>query len=372
MSNIQIFNHPQFGAIRTTGTPDTPEFCAMDLCRSLGYTNGRKAVKDHCAEEDVTKRYTPTNGGDQELTYVNESGMYALVLGSKLPQAKQFKHWVTSEVLPSIRKHGAYMTTATIEKVMNDPDSWIKLLTTLKEERHNPDAPEFCAMDLCRSLGYTNGRKAVKDHCAEEDVTKRYTPTNGGEQELTYVNESGMYALVLGSKLPQAKQFKHWVTSEVLPSIRKHGAYMTTATIEKVMNDPDSWIKLLTTLKEERQQRQIAESKAALLEEVTKEQAPKVAFADAIIGSDTNITIRNLAKLLRQNGYETGEKRLYEWLRKNGYITLDNKPMQRYVEQGIFFIAEGTHSENGVMKAHMTTKVTPKGQQYFINKLITK
>ena len=238
-----------------------------------------------------------------------------------------------------------------------------------------PDNPEFCAMDLCKALGYTNGRKAVSDHCDEWDVTKRDTPTKnqwGAEviQQITYVNESGMYSLVLGSRLPQAKQFKHWVTSEVLPSIRKHGAYMTTATIEKVMNDPDSWIRLLTTLKEERQQRQLAESKAALLEEVTRVQAPKVAFADAITGSETNITIRNLAKLLCQNGYETGEKRLYEWLRSNHYVTTDNKPMQRYVEQGLFFIAEGTHSENGVMKAHMTTKVTQKGVNYFINKFI--
>ena len=234
-----------------------------------------------------------------------------------------------------------------------------------------PDNPEFCAMDLCKALGYSNGRDAVAKHVDIDDVAKRDTiDSMGRTQQLTYVTESGMYALVLGSKLPQAKQFKHWVTSEVLPSIRKHGAYMTTATIEKVMNDPDSWIRLLTTLKEERQQRQLAESKVALLEEVTKEQAPKVIFADAITGSDTNITIRNLAKLLCQNGYETGEKRLYEWLRSNHYVTIDNKPMQRYVEQGLFFIAEGTHSENGVMKTHLTTKVTQKGVNYFINKFI--
>ena len=132
------------------------------------------------------------------------------------------------------------------------------------------------------------------------------------------------------------------------------GITATPQTIDSILADPDNAIRLLTALKEERQQRQLAESKAALLEEVTKEQAPKVAFADAVIGSDTNITIRNLAKLLRQNGYETGEKRLYEYLRKNGYVTVDNKPMQRYVEQGIFFLAEGTHSENGAMKAHMT------------------
>ena len=212
-----------------------------------------------------------------------------------------------------------------------------------------PDNPEFCAMDICKALGYTNGRKAVSDHCDEWDVTKRDTPTKnqwGAEvmQQITYVNESGMYALVLGSKLPEAKKFKQWVTSEVLPSIRKHGAFLTAATIEKVMNDPDSWIKLLTTLKEERQQRQLAESKAALLEEVTKEQAPKVAFADAITGSDTNIIIRDLAKLICQNGYNIGEKRLFQWLRTHNYLTTSNRPMQRYIEQGLFFIVEGTHN----------------------------
>jgi len=216
-------------------------------------------------------------------------------------------------------------------------------------------------MDLCKALGFTNGRKAVKDHCDMEDVTKRYTLTNGGQQELTYVTESGMYSLVLGSKLPQAKQFKHWVTSEVLPSIRKSGSYSVEQLSRKQL-------ALMVVQAEEEKERLALENKQQA--KTIQEQAPKVAFADAITGSDTNITIRNLAKLLCQNGYETGEKRLYDWLRKNGYVTCDNKPMQRYVERGIFFLAEGTHSENGVMKAHMTTKVTQKGVNYFIRKFI--
>jgi anti-repressor protein len=243
-----------------------------------------------------------------------------------------------------------------------------------------PDNPEFCAMDLCKALGYTNGRKAVSDHCDEWDVTKRDTPTKnqwGTEviQQITYVNESGMYALVLGSKLESAKKFKRWITSEVLPSIRKHGAYMTTTTIEKVMNDPDSWIKLLQTLKEERQQRQLAESKASLLEEVTKEQAPKVAFADAVLSSPDSILIGELAKILCQRGYQTGEIRLYEQLRREGFLCSSgsdyNMPMQRYVEMGLFEVAKGTRSGNGgVMHTTRTTRVTQKGCQYFINKFI--
>lgn len=238
-----------------------------------------------------------------------------------------------------------------------------------------PEQPEFCAMDLCKALGYSNGRDAVLKHVDKDDVAKRDTADSiGRTQLLTYVNESGMYSLVLCSKLPQAKEFKHWVTSEVLPSIRKHGAYATEETIESIITNPDNGIKLLMALKEEREQRRLAESKATLLEEVTKSQAPKVAFADAITGGKTNILIRDLAKLICQNGYEIGEKRLYQWLRDKGYLCTSgqnyNKPMQRYVEQGLFFIKEGTHSENGVLKSNFTTLVTGKGQQYFINKFI--
>lgn len=246
------------------------------------------------------------------------------------------------------------------------------------------EQPEFCAMDLCKALGYKNGRDALAKHVDYPDVAKRDIGVVTGKKsdgtdavqnvEASFVNESGMYALIFGSKLPQAKEFKHWVTSEVLPSIRKHGAYMTETTIDSIIADPDNGIRLLTALKEERQQRKLAESKAALLEQVTKEQAPKVAFADAITGGKTNILIRDLAKLICQNGYEIGEKRLYQWMRDSGYLCTSgqnyNKPKQRYIESGLFFLKEGTHSENGVLKSNFTTLVTGKGQQYFINKFI--
>ena len=244
------------------------------------------------------------------------------------------------------------------------------------------DNPEFCAVDLCKALGYKNGRDAVARHVDEWDVAKRDTPIKNQwgtdvVQQVTYVNESGMYALVLSSSLPDAKKFKRWITNEVLPSIRKHGAYMTTTTIERVMNDPDSWIKLLETLKEERQQRQLAENKVVLLEEKTKEQAPKVAFADAMLSSPDSVLISELAKILCQRGYDTGEVRLYEQLRNEHYLCSvgsdRNLPLQKYVEMGLFEVTKGTRSGNGgVIHTTRTTKVTPKGQQYFINKYIRK
>lgn len=169
--------------------------------------------------------------------------------------------------------------------------------------------------------------------------------------------------------------FAIWCNDRI-KELLKYGVTATEATIDSIIADPDNGIKLLTALKEERQQRKLAESRAALLEQVTIEQAPKVVFADAITGSQTNILIRDLAKLIQQNGYNIGEKRLYQWLRDNGYLCTFgqnyNKPMQRYVEQGLFFIKEGAHSENGVVKSNFTTMVTGKGQQYFINKFINQ
>lgn len=237
----------------------------------------------------------------------------------------------------------------------------------------------FCASDLCRALGYANGRDAVAKHCDEGDVVKCDTPTynqHGAQvmQSMTFVNESGLYALIFGSKLPQAKEFKKWVCGEVLPSIRKHGAYATEATIESIIADPDSGIKLLKALKEERDQRRLAESKVSLLEEVTKEQAPKVLFADSIIGSKSSCLIGELAKIITQNGYEIGQNRLFAWMREHHYLGTSgeyyNIPNQKYIEQGLFELKKNAHSENGIMKTTITPKVTGKGQLYFVNKFL--
>jgi phage antirepressor YoqD-like protein len=179
-----------------------------------------------------------------------------------------------------------------------------------------------------------------------------------------------------------ALEFARWLSpafaiwcNDRIKELMKYGITATEATIEKVMNDPDSWIKLLQALKEERQQRQLAESKVSLLEEVTKEQAPKVAFADAVLSPPDSILVGELAKILCQRGYQTGEIRLYEQLRHEGYLCSSgsdyNMPMQRYLEMGLFEVTKGTRSGNGgVMHTTRTTKVTPKGQQYFINKFI--
>ena len=230
------------------------------------------------------------------------------------------------------------------------------------------DNPLFCAMDLCKALGYSNGRDAVAKHVDSEDVAKRDTLTKGGTQQLTFVTESGMYALILGSKMPQARQFKHWVTSEVLPSIRKTGSYSVEHLSRKQL-------ALMVIQAEEEKERLALENKQQ--QEQLIEQKPKVAFADAILSSPDSILVNELAKILCQNGYKTGEVRLYDQLRNEGYLCKAgsdyNLPIQKYLEMGLFEVTKGTRSaKDGVLHQTRTTKVTPKGVQYFVNKFVKK
>lgn len=236
--------------------------------------------------------------------------------------------------------------------------------------------PLFCASDVCKALGYANSRDAVAKHVGEDDVAKRdIIDSLGRNQFASFINESGLYSLIFGSKLDDARTFKRWVTSEVLPSIRKHGAYMTQSVIERTLTDPDYLIQLATALKEERQQRILAEKKAELEAEINKTNAPKVLFADAVVGSKSTCLIGELAKILTQNGYKIGQNRLFKYLRENGYLGTKgefyNIPNQKYQEMGLFEVKTTVHDENGVMVTKRTTKVTGKGQQYFINKFLS-
>lgn len=226
----------------------------------------------------------------------------------------------------------------------------------------------FVASDVAKALGYKNTSKAINDHC--KGVTKRYTLTEGGKQEMNVIPEGDVYRLVTHSKLPSAERFESWVFDDVLPSIRKHGAYATPDTIDKMLKSPDFGIRLLTELKKEQEKNaaQAAELEAA---------KPKVIFADAVATSDTCILIGALAKLLKQNGIDIGQKRLFAWMRENGYLIKSgndkNMPTQRAMEMKLFEVKEGSYVDgNGVNKTTRTTKVTGKGQQYFINKFLAE
>lgn len=224
---------------------------------------------------------------------------------------------------------------------------------------------------MAEALGYSDTDQAIRKHVDDEDKLTRQFNGSGQNRSMTIINESGLYSLILSSKLPGAKKFKHWVTSEVLPSIRKHGAYMTPDIIEKTLSDPDTIIRLATTLKEERAQR-------VKLEAQVERDRPKVLFAKAVETSKSSILIGELAKLLKQNGVEIGQNRLFEWLRQKGYLisrrgTDFNMPTQRSMEMRLFEIKERSITDpNGSVRITKTPKVTGKGQEYFVQKFLGK
>lgn len=224
----------------------------------------------------------------------------------------------------------------------------------------------FVGNDICDALDLGNPRSSLA--LLDDDEKGVYTvDTPGGKQGMAVISEAGLYSLILRSRKPEAKAFKRWVTHEVLPAIRKHGGYLTPAKIEEVLTDPDTIIRLATDLKAERQQRVALECQAAI-------DRPKVVFADAVDASSTSILVGDLAKILRQNGVMIGQNRLFGWLRENGYLMERhgdswNMPSQRSMEMGLFEIKERTIvNPDGSIRTTKTTKITGKGQIYFVNK----
>lgn len=230
-------------------------------------------------------------------------------------------------------------------------------------------SPWFVAKDVCECLDINNSRQALARLDSDEKNSVILNDGTPGNPEKGIVNEYGLYSLVLSSRKPSAKAFKRWITHEVIPAIRKHGAYMTGETLEQALTSPDFFIRLATELKTEQEARRLAEAQI----EANK---PKVLFADSVAASHGSILVGELAKLLNQNGIDIGQNRLFNWLRENGYLicrkgTDYNMPTQRSMEMQLFSIKETaiTHSD-GHVSISKTVKVTGKGQLYFVNKFL--
>lgn len=229
----------------------------------------------------------------------------------------------------------------------------------------------FCGNDIATALGYSNPRDALYKHCrcvAKRDVPHPQSPDK--QIEMSFIPEGDVYRLIAHSKLPKAQEFESWVFDEVLPTIRKHGAYMTEQTLEDALTSPDFLIRLATQLKEEQEARRALEAENAAMQ-------PKALFADAVTASHTSILIGELAKILKQNGIDIGQNKLFERLRQDGYLmktgSSKNMPTQSAMEKGLFEIKESTKTEpNGSVRIMRTTKVTGKGQMYFVNLFLNK
>lgn len=228
--------------------------------------------------------------------------------------------------------------------------------------------PWFIAVDIAKVLDYRTAYDMTRILDEDEKGTQ-IVRTPGGNQNVIVINESGIYSSILRSRKPEAKQFKKWVTSEVLPSIRKHGAYLTNQTVEKVLTDPDFLIQLALNLKEEREKRLIAETEL-------QENKPKIIFANCVETSRSSCLVGELAKLINQGGYPIGQNRLFAWMRDNGYLIRQkgenyNLPTQYSMDLKLMEVKKNIiNNPDGTVRVTRTTKITGKGQIYFLHKFL--
>lgn len=220
--------------------------------------------------------------------------------------------------------------------------------------------PYFYGVDIAKSLGYERPSKAISDNC--KGILTQDTIKNAGGYPEKLISEGDIYRLIMKSKLPNAQKFESWVMDEVLPSIRKHGAYMTEQTIEKALTSPDFLIQLATKLKEEQEARRLAE-------QVIEEQKPLVEFANKVSDSSNLIDMGKMAKLLKDEHINIGRNRLFDWLRCKEILMRNNMPYQRYIDGDYFRVKESTYETPYGTKTQQTTYVTGKGQIYITEKL---
>lgn len=363
-NNTQTFENPEFGRVRATLHNGDAWFVGKDVAEILGYSKHRDAIRKYVDESDRTDKLPIRDdlGRTQRPICVNESGVYSLIFPSKLPIAKRFRHWMTNEVLPemhqSVENELAPSGSSGIQIFENPEFGKVRVVEVAGE-------PWFVGKDVAEILGYSKARNAIAAHVDNSD--KALAPIQGGcstgTQNTTIINESGIYSLVLSSKLPSAQKFKHWVTSEVIPSIRKHGGYIAG---QNEMSDMELLSRALLLVKNQLDDRN----------RQIEEMQPKVIFADAVETSSTSVLIGDFAKLLKQNGIDIGQTRLFEWLRNNGYLMRvkgerRNMPTQRSMEMKLFEIKESViEHKDGHLTIIRTPKVTGKGQIYFANKFL--
>ena len=237
------------------------------------------------------------------------------------------------------------------------------------------DEPYFSLNDVCRILEINNPRMAKTRLNGDGVSTTDGVDSLGRRTDVTMINEPNLYKLVFQSRKPEAERFADWVTSEVLPAIRKHGAYMTDGVIERTLSDPDYLIRLATNLKEEKAKRALAEAQ-------NEKNKPKVLFADTVSASKRSCLMGELAKMISQEAIrqgkldrKIGQNKLFAWMRNNGYLCKGgerrNQPKQAYIEQGLFEMKKGSYiNSDGVSIITTTPKVTGKGQIYFVNKFL--
>lgn len=377
MNDLKVFQNERFGAVRTVIREGQPWFVAADVCKALEIGNTSKAML-RLEEEEKKKITIVTNGGGQPINCVNKNGLMVLVLGSrKKERVSSFKKWLMEEVFPELGIIWRLDDIYAQETVANDACLMMYNSDQFGNVRVKKDElgePWFVATDVCRILGLADTSQAMERIDGTDKRVFNGIRTASNTLSAWCVNEPGLYTLIMESIKPEAKEFRRWITHEVIPAIRRHGAYLTDEATDALFADPDTFAALAVKWRDERKARLEAEAQARQHLEKIRQDAPKVLFASSVEASSTGILIGALAKILRQNGVEVGQNRLFERMRKDGYLISRpgsdwNMPSQRSMEAGFMRIKESTVTHaDGHISVNKTPIVTGKGQVFFINK----
>lgn len=392
MKESYKFVNKELGNIRTLEDNGSTWFIAKDICSIITSVPVASVLK-RVSEENKAKLNLGLGG--KYTNVVNTDGLFQILDGGQTEKARILKQWIVSEVLPCLEEEAdmtveeedtvPFEETIPFDEVEDDIAPTDVSCASNNESKNSftifsnaefgevrtimiDSKPYFCASDIAKALGYSNPRKAILDHC--KGVTKRDTPTSGGVQSISYINEGDVYRLIVKSKLPSAEKFESWVMDEVLPTIRKHGAYMTDNIIEKTLTDPDYLIQLATTLKEERQARLQAEESQRIAERKLEEQKPLVTFATHVTKTSDTVDMGEFAKIVAKEKINVGRNRLFTWLREQGYLMTNNVPYQRYINNGYFKVIEVSKiTSYGKINVFPKTLVTGKGQIFLVERL---
>lgn len=393
MKESYKFVNKELGNIRTLNDNGCTWFIAKDICSIITSVPVASVLK-RVSEENKAKLNLGLGG--KYTNVINTDGLFQILDGGQTEKARILKQWIVSEVLPCLEEEADMTieeedmvpfeeTGIPFDEVAIDSTPISDSYVSNNEDKNNftifsnaefgevrtimiNDKPYFCASDIAKALGYSNPRKAILDHC--KGVTKRDTPTSGGVQSISYINEGDVYRLIVKSKLPSAEKFESWVMDEVLPTIRKHGAYMTDNIIEKTLADPDYLIQLATTLKEERQARLQAEESQRIAERKLEEQRPLVTFATHVTKTSDTVDMGEFAKIVAKEKINVGRNRLFTWLREQGYLMTNNVPYQRYINNGYFKVIEVSKiTSYGKINVFPKTLVTGRGQIFLVERL---
>lgn len=369
MSNqVEVFKNEQFGEVRTVVCNNEPWFVGKDVASILGYANPNEALADHVMDDDKLNSKMLSSCqidlGQRGGWLINESGLYSLILGSKLPTAKNFKHWITSEVFPTAHSQKEM-------RMMNDESS---IMTIQGVDCYERDGIAYLKLEaVAKGLGFTQTQNkpggqytSIRWDRIEQYLSEIGFPHKWGKDD--FIPENIFYRLAMKAKNEVAEKFQAKVADEIIPTIRKTGGYVAN---DKLFIDTylpganQQTVMLFEAILG--QVRNLNAEKARLMAD-NEEMKPKAQFADKICKSHDNILLRAMAKLLCDEGFNIGEKRIFSLLRDKRVLMKNNEPYQTYVDRGYFVVDEYSYETPYGTRLGHTTKITPAGQVWLVNK----